>query len=342
MASSFLSSSSSSPVKFIEKALLATGSFALSYTDPDQKWLIRKHLTSFLQDFPNFELSTNTFNHNNGAKVQLFCLEGSLRTRNPTTQLPTVELTIWVHENYPLTPPLVFVKPNSISIRTNHPFVNSSGFTNTNYIETWEYPRCNLLDFIRNLKKVLANDHPFVHTDSIPTRFQSVSRTEALDRLATSLHYDVITIMERSEEEIENLWKLQSEVKQRSESVKTIITELEIERDTLKERVSKLKDDTDVLEPWVETNYDRLMKSTSMDVGIEEMFEIESAVEGLAGDDAIEDVLSVLEKAVERRELEIGSYLRQVRVLAREQFFCREKHLLALCNNSNFSHLSLL
>ncbi|XP_010517206.1 PREDICTED: protein ELC-like [Camelina sativa] len=320
------SSSSSSSIKFIEKALLATGSFALSYTDPDQKWLIRKHLTSFLQDYPNFELSTDTFNHNNGSKVQLFSLEGSLRIRSSTTQLPTVQLTIWIHENYPITPPLVFINPDSIPIRTNHPFVSSSGFTNSRYIETWEYPRCNLLNFIRNLKKVLANDHPFVLTDSIPTRNQSISRPEALDRLATSLHYDVLTIMERSEEEIENLWKLQSEMKQRSESVNTIITELENERETLKVRALNLKDPTDVLENWAETNY-RKLTSMDDDMGIEEMFEIESEVEGLAEDDAIEDVFRVLEEAAARGELEIGSYLKQVRVLAREQFFVRQNRL---------------
>ncbi|XP_006295726.2 protein ELC-like [Capsella rubella] len=331
------SSSSSSSVKFIEKALLATGSFALSYTDPDQKWLIRKHLTSFLQDYPNFELSTDTFNHNNGAKVQLFCLEGSLRTRSSPIQLPTVQVTIWIHENYPLTPPLVFINPDSIPIRTNHPFVNSSGFTNSRYIETWEYPRCNLLDSIRNLRKVLANDHPFVPTDSIPTRNLSISRIEALDRLATSLHYDVLTIMERSGEEIENLWKLQSEVKQRSESVKTIITELENERETLKVRALKLKDDSNVLEDWAETNYRKLTKSASMDMGIEEMFETEPEVEGMAEDDAIEDVLRVLEEAAARGELEIGSYLKQVRVLAREQFCIRQNRL-----KIDFSYLSSL
>ncbi|CAH2058781.1 unnamed protein product [Thlaspi arvense] len=337
-----MASSSSSSIKFIEKALLATGHFALSYTDPDQKWLIRKHLNSFLQEFPNFELSTDTFNHNNGTAVQLFRLEGSLlRTR----QLPSVQLTIWVHENYPLTPPLVFVIPPDpmIPVRTNHPFVNSSGLANSNYIETWEHPRCNLLDFVRNLRRVLANDHPFVHTDSnsVPTQVRSVSRTEAIDRLVTSLHYDALSIMARSEEEIENLWKLQSEVKRRSESVRTIISGLENERERLKERVAKLKDDTDVLEIWVETNYPKLMKATSMDgIGIEEMFETEEdedededeeakklLVESLAADDAIEDVLGRLEEATERGDMEIGSYLKQVRVLAREQYFSRLYHL---------------
>ncbi|XP_010461319.1 PREDICTED: uncharacterized protein LOC104742061 [Camelina sativa] len=225
MASS--SSSSSSTVKFIEKAFLATGSFALSYTDPDQKWLIRKHLTSFLQDYPNWELSTDTFNHNNGARVfinpdltttqlptvqltiwihenypitpplvfinpdltttqlptvqltiwihenypitpPLVFINPDLTTTqlptvqltiwihenypitpplvfiNPdltTTQLPTVQLTIWIHENYPITPPLVFINPDLIPIRTNNPFVSSSGFTNSRYIDIWEYPR---------------------------------------------------------------------------------------------------------------------------------------------------------------------------------------------------------
>ncbi|CAG7908173.1 unnamed protein product [Brassica rapa] len=327
---SMASSSSSSPLKFIEKALLATGPFALSYTDPDQKWVIRKHLTSFLQDFSNFDLSTDTFNHNNGTTVQLFRLDGSLRTPQQST---AVQLTIWVHENYPLTPPLVFViPPDSMTpVRTNHPFVSSSGFTNSNYIETWEYPPCNLLNFVRNLRRVLANDHPFVQTDSIPTKTRSVSRPEALDRLVTSLHYDVLAIMSRSEEEIESLWRLQTEVKQRSESVRTIISDLETERETLKENVLKLEEDTDVLAIWVERNYPKLMKATSKDVGVEEMFEMEEEkkllVESLAADKAIEDVLCNLEEASRRGEMEIGSYLKHVRVLAREQFFSRHHHL---------------
>ncbi|KAF3581593.1 protein ELC-like [Brassica napus] len=324
------SSSSSSPLKFIEKALLATGPFALSYTDPDQKWVIRKHLTSFLQDFSNFDLSTDTFNHNNGTTVQLFRLDGSLRTPQQST---AVQLTIWVHENYPLTPPLVFViPPDSMTpVRTNHPFVSSSGYTNSNYIETWEYPPCNLLNFVRNLRRVLANDHPFVQTDSIPTKTRSVSRPEALDRLVTSLHYDVLAIMSISEEEIESLWRLQKEVKQRSESVRTIISDLETERETLKENVLKLEEDTDVLAIWVERNYPKLMKATSKDVGVEEMFEMEEEkkllVESLAADKAIEDVLCNLEEASRRGEMEIGSYLKHVRVLAREQFFSRHHHL---------------
>ncbi|CAA7052078.1 unnamed protein product [Microthlaspi erraticum] len=331
-----MASSSSSPIKLIEKALLATGPFALSYTDPDQKWLIRKHLTSFLQEFPNFSLSTDTFNHNTGATVQLFRLQGSLRT---ASQLPSLQLTIWVHENYPITPPLVFVNPNPpVPVRTNHPFVASSGLTNSNYIENWEHPRCNLLDSVRNLRRVLANDHPFVGNDSnsIPNRTQPVSRTEAIDRLAKSLHYDALAILKRSEEEIENLWKLQSEVRERSESVRRIIGELEIEREKLKERVGEIRDDIDVLEIWVERNYPRLVKATSGDVGIEEMFEREEdgdededeetkklALESLAADEAIEEVLGVLEEAAGRGEMEMGSYLKQVRVLAREQFFCR-------------------
>ncbi|KAH0930518.1 hypothetical protein HID58_016245 [Brassica napus] len=289
-----------------------------------------KHLTSFLQDFSNFDLSTDTFNHNNGTTVQLFRLDGSLRTPQ---QSKAVQLTIWVNENYPLTPPLVFViPPDSMTpVRTNHPFVSSSGFTNSNYIETWEYPPCNLLNFVRNLRRVLANDHPFVQTDSIPTRTRSVSRPEALDRLVTSLHYDVLAIMSRSEEEIESLWRLQTEVKQRSESVRTIISDLETERETLKENVLKLEEDTDVLAIWVERNYPKLMKATSKDVGVEEMFEMEEEkkllVESLAADKAIEDVLCNLEEASRRGEMEIGSYLKHVRVLAREQFFSRHHHL---------------
>lgn len=101
-----------------------------------------------------------------------------------------------------------------------------------------------------------------------------------------------------------------------------IISDFEIEREIFKENVLKFEEDIDVLVIWVERNYFKLMKVMFKDVGVEEMFEMEEEkkllVESLVVDKVIEDVLCNLEEVSRRGEMEIGLYLKYVRVLVRE------------------------
>ncbi|KAK1402669.1 hypothetical protein POM88_002274 [Heracleum sosnowskyi] len=101
--------SSSSSVHFIDSALSCTSPFALSYTDPDKKWLIRKHLILLLQNFPSFRPSVDVFTHNDGNIVNLLFATGELHVSNSASP---INLSIWLHENYPDMAPIVFVSSN--------------------------------------------------------------------------------------------------------------------------------------------------------------------------------------------------------------------------------------
>ncbi|OWM74516.1 hypothetical protein CDL15_Pgr005095 [Punica granatum] len=70
-----------SPIKFIEAALSngAGSPFGLSYSDPNQRWLIRKDLLSLLQEFPSFAPSIDTFFHNDGTSTKLLVARACLR-----------------------------------------------------------------------------------------------------------------------------------------------------------------------------------------------------------------------------------------------------------------------
>ncbi|KAK3193658.1 hypothetical protein Dsin_024968 [Dipteronia sinensis] len=209
-----------SSIQFLDTALSCTSPFALSYTDLNQKWVIRKHLISLVQDHPDFTLSTDTFNHNDGSTVNLLNASGYLRVSKIT---PPIHVTIWLHENYPHMPPIVFINTSSNTlnqIHQNHPFVDQCGLTTSPYLQTWLHPGCNLCNLVHNLIKIFSHDHPFSYSSSVSTTSFThpslVSKREALDRLLGMLHYDKAALQAKAEEDIEGLSILQVELEKRA------------------------------------------------------------------------------------------------------------------------------
>ncbi|CAK7346499.1 unnamed protein product [Dovyalis caffra] len=325
---------SSSLIEFIDTALSCTSPFTLSYADSKQKWLIRKDLISLIQDYPSFNLSADTFNHNDGTTVNLLQATGDLRVANHT---PPIPLIIWLHENYPCMPPMVFVLPNYMSpIHQDHPFVDSSGATTSPYLQTWEFPRCNLTELVHNLVKNFTLDHPFACSPAASFTHPSlVSKREALDRLSVKLHYDTIALLAQTEDEMEDLPILQEELVKRDDIITSMIIGVEHERMNLKDRVENLTNQADVLVNWLRVNDPKSVVTKAeneMDDG--DAFEAgdeESRllIDYLAADRALEDLIYALDKAVEQGVVSFDVYIRQVRVFAREQF-CYKAMLVKL------------
>ncbi|EXB26560.1 Protein ELC-like protein [Morus notabilis] len=326
-------------IQFIELALFNsnTTTFNLSYSDPHQKWIIRNHLLSLLQEFPTFSPSFGTFVHNDGTAVTLLCVIGDLRV---TASTPPVPLTIWLHQNHPLTPPMVFVataESKTNTIRNGHPFVHSpSGSTTCPYLETWAHPRCSLSSLVRNLAKLFSHDHPFVmlsHKNHAFAHVSLVSKREALDRLVGSVHYDVASFTAAAERERLALAELRAEMVERVNVVeRVIIGGLEEEKKRLKMKVLELTEQADVVMNWLRVNYDAVNVGVGDEGNVEKAFEgvdddgggdSEKLLDCLAADRAVEDVIYALDKAVEEGVVSLEGYIKQVRALAREQFYHR-------------------
>ncbi|XP_042518262.1 protein ELC-like [Macadamia integrifolia] len=315
-----------SSIQFVDAVLSYNNHSALSYTDPDQKLLIRDHLLSLLQEFPCFKPSTDTFIHNDGTTVNLLNASGSLQVSHSSRPVP---LTIWLHQNYPFSAPIVLLSLDpSNPILPHHPFVDSSGTIISPYLETWCYPRSSLSEFAHNLTLLLCRHYPFFSpTSSIfssGTHPSFMSKMEALDRLVATLHQDMAALQTRMEGEIEGLSVLQVEMVKRSDTTTCVLLGLEHESMRLKTIVRETTEKADFLLNWLRANDLNSVHE------VEEPFEAADEMSKLvlchsAEDLSIDDVMYALDKALEEGVVTFREYTKQVRNLAREQFFHRAK-----------------
>ncbi|KAL9691255.1 hypothetical protein QQ045_011675 [Rhodiola kirilowii] len=317
-----------SPSRFLAVALSgADNSFALAYSsDTDQRWIIRKHLLLLLQEYPFFSLSTDYFTHDHGETVRLLSASGYL---NVSSSSPRVHVTIWVHEDYPYMAPKVFVLSEK-SINKNHPFVKPCGSVVTPYARAWEYPGCNLTDLVRNLVKLFSHDHPFFFTvsGSKLTHPSLASKREAMDRLVGSLYSDVVTLTDEVQDELHQLRAVQAELLKRSDIATSMIISQEHEKLNLKKAVSDLVTDADMLMNWLRVHHPKFGAPESTNDVAEKAFEAadresELVMGNLAAVRALDDVMYALEKALEKGVLSSELYVKQVRNLAREQYYLK-------------------
>lgn len=318
-----------SSIQFIDAALSCTSPhFAPSYTDPNQKRIIRRHLISLLQDYVSFKPSIDAFMHDDGTSVNLLNASGELQVSSST---PAIPLTIWLHESYPFVAPIVLMSTNTTyPIYENHPFVDSSsGTISTFYLVDWKYPGCNLSDLMHNLVNIFSHNHPFYYTSSSDNFFHPslASRREAVDRLSCTLHYDMTELLSNIHEEVEDLSSLREQVVRRAIVAEFSVDENENERTELKERVQILTEEADKLSSWLKDNDQDPFSPHEID---EDAFEAtdedsKTLLDCLAADRATEELMYSLDKAVEQGVMTFGAYIKQVRLLAKEQFFGRAK-----------------
>lgn len=140
-----------------------------------------------------------------------------------------------------------------------------------------------------------------------------------------SIHYDVAAFTAGAERENRALAKLRAEMAERAGVAEGVITRgLEEEKEMLRGKVRELTEQADVVMSWLRVN----RHVTIGDDQIEKAFEgveadSEAVLECLAADRGVEDVIYALDKAVEEGVVSFEGYIRQVRALAREQFYHR-------------------
>lgn len=153
-----------------------------------------------------------------------------------------------------------------------------------------------------------------------------VYRRNAISKLVENVHVDVEELRKKKELEMEGMFCAQAVLRQREEELSNGLREMQSEKEGLEQQLQMVLMNTDVLEGWVSENEGKLGGNVVNNV--DDAFEpcdalSKQMLECTAADLAIEDVIYALDKAVQEGSIPVDLYLRNVRLLSREQFFQR-------------------
>lgn len=137
------------------------------------------------------------------------------------------------------------------------------------------------------------------------------------------LKLDTSELRKTRERDLDELFALQSQLKQRKDQLNQGIGSLQQEKENLEQQLQILCTNTDLLGSWLKEQGE-----VSLDIDVDDTFQpcdalSKQMLECTSVDLALEDVLYSLDKAVQEGSIPVDVYLKQVRTISREQFFQR-------------------
>lgn len=153
-----------------------------------------------------------------------------------------------------------------------------------------------------------------------------VYKRNAINKLVENLHGDIAAMRKAREAEMEGLFSAQAVLRQREQQLAKGLKEMQDEKEGLEQHLQMVLTNADVLEGWLMENEGK--KGNLKEVNVDDAFETcdplsKQMLECTASDLAIEDVVYSLDKAAQEGSIPFDQYLRQVRMLSRDQFFHR-------------------
>lgn len=153
-----------------------------------------------------------------------------------------------------------------------------------------------------------------------------VYKRNAVNKLVEMAHADISAMRKAREAEMEGLFSTQALLRRREEEINKGVKELQDEIEGLEQQLQMVLMNSDVLESWVRENQSKtnVLKNVNVDNAFECVDVLsKQMLDCTAADLAIEDVVYALDKAFQEGAVPFDHYLRNVRLLSREQFFHR-------------------
>lgn len=150
-----------------------------------------------------------------------------------------------------------------------------------------------------------------------------VFRRNAINALVERLKLDTSELRKTREVDMDKLFIAQSQLKQKREQLTQGMEQMQQEKEGLERQLKIIRTNTDMLGSWLKTH-----SELRQDIDVDDAFEpcdalSKQMLECTSLDLSLEDVIYSLDKAVQEGSIPVDVYLKQVRSLAREQFFHR-------------------
>jgi ESCRT-I complex subunit TSG101 len=135
---------------------------------------IRNDILELIKNIPSLQPKMGSLPK--GSSQMILYLSGTIPIIYSGNQY-NIPIALWITENYPLQPPIVYVTPTPQMIITpRHRHVDSSGFCYLPYLSNWNQSYSNLVDLAYALIKIFSADPPVRAQSSTTHNNQSYSQ----------------------------------------------------------------------------------------------------------------------------------------------------------------------
>lgn len=296
---------------------------------------------------------------NDGTQQQLFKLEGTIPIQYRSNQY-NIPVALWLPLNFPSKCPICYVTPvANMKIKQKHMHVDSQGLIYHPYLHSWQASGSTLVELVglfcsvfgkepplyaskqKNVSNVNVNaqhhstakpavsppmsQHPPAHHQSHPVQQPVAKPPEPDDKtdkravLESKLKAALQKIYDKENKQLNSLAVALRQLENHAEIIKSIRERQSAERDQLLQRRQNLQIKSDAMEQWLESN------EQSEDIAVNEVVVAsdtwsQQCIEATATEFAITDAMLELDRCLEDETIKLGTYLKQISKLAREQF----------------------
>ncbi|TVU51796.1 hypothetical protein EJB05_03240, partial [Eragrostis curvula] len=298
------------------------------YAHADLRWLVRRHVFAVLREFPSLSPSVDIYTADDGASAVLLNARGLLAVSGA---LPPLLLTLWLPREYPYRRPIVYAFPATPREAPvpDHPFVDHrTGQVRATlpYLDGWRVPASSLAGLVRSLVAAFRMCRPLATVAFVGDAVTGASpeeeeeRDRLQDELVAKLGTDMAAFCDRVCGDTQVMSSLQGCLRARADAMDRAVRDLEEERMRLARAVMAILGYRGQLISWL----GKTRQAAEAEMVLEPQMaggDAKQWLESKASELAVGDAMDALGHALENGVLVLPEYMKNVKILAREQFF---------------------
>lgn len=208
--------------------------------------------------------------------------------------------------------------------RANHPHVNhTNGFVHLPYLSQWDPLTSTLQACVHAMIQVFSVKPPVYSRDNRPVSNCEAEKLKLLRNLSARLAIALGHRRRSAEKEVKRLDAHMVKIAAEDDTHQAVARQRSKEYNGLTQARDVLKAEQTVLKDWLSQHPSQAQNASIDDITIPRTMLSQQSTEATTKDAAITDALDQMDEAIDRGVIETETYMREVRKLARLQFFHR-------------------
>lgn len=319
----------------------------LSCYSPNTKATIKKDADPLLKDLISLQCRINELVYNDGRMSRLLEIFGTIPIYYKGAQY-NIPVSVWVPENYPVTSPKCYVTPTKdMRIKERHKHVDDHGLVYLPYLSEWQPNKSNLIELVQIMSSAFSDNppvfrydpsldpnhaahlevarpvHEVVHVENKSMNEAAARKDKLVADVTKKLKSALSTLYQELTQDIDQLMSQQQTLRNNQNKLTQAQGTIKAEKAYLQTTLENINKRVSEIEKWLavyenqQNNIDLHQLVAPKDTWSRQL------LDAVANDHAIDDTIYELNRYLQNNNIDLRTFLKHVRKLARDQFYHR-------------------